>query len=299
MLRRALAAALAAAAMTGGATGADAADPCTGEPEVVLAVEAQVNAFLTPWRAAKPAPAIGSDSSMQLAGCIQQRLVEKEALSTGRLVGYKVGLTSKAVQERFGWDQPVSGMLLDGMILPDGAELRADFGARAVWEADMLLVVGDERINEATTPLEALASVRAMRAFIELPDLAVDPAARMTGPVLKAINVGARYGVAGPEIPLEATEAVAESLRTVRITASLDGKPVAESTGEATLGHPLNVMLWLVSDLAQSGQRLRAGDLVSVGSYSPLVPPKAGQTVTVRYDGLPGSGSPQVSVRFQ
>lgn len=56
------------------------------------------------------------------------------------------------------------------------------------------------------------------------------------------------------------------------------------------LDHPLNVVRWLVSDLRANGQQLRPGDVVSLGSFSPLMPagPAIGRTITVTYSGLPG-----------
>ena len=65
----------------------------------------------------------------------------------------------------------------------------------------------------------------------------------------------------------------------------------------ALLGHPLNPVLWLIKDLAATDEKLRAGDLISLGSFARPQSPQPGQTVTVRYDGLPG-GPIQVSVRF-
>jgi len=53
--------------------------------------------------------------------------------------------------------------------------------------------------------------------------------------------------------------------------------------------------VWLIEELKKEGYELKAGDLISVGSFSPLAPPKAGQTVAVRYEGLRSrraSGSP-------
>ncbi len=75
------------------------------------------------------------------------------------------------------------------------------------------------------------------------------------------------------------------------------GTTLAENTDAATLGHPLNVVVWLVEELAKGGRKLSAGDLISVGAFTPLTPPKPGLEVTVRYEGLPGT--PKASVRFE
>jgi 2-keto-4-pentenoate hydratase len=76
-----------------------------------------------------------------------------------------------------------------------------------------------------------------------------------------------------------------------------DGKELGRAPGAAILGHPLNAVVWLAEDLAKSGGRLRAGDILSLGSFTAPMPPKAGTTVTVTYEGLPGN--PSVSVRFK
>ena len=76
-----------------------------------------------------------------------------------------------------------------------------------------------------------------------------------------------------------------------------DGKELAKGAGAGILDQPLNAVIWLAQDLAKAGIKLRAGDLLSLGSFSPLLPPKAGTRVTVSYEGLPGN--PSVSVGFK
>ena len=59
----------------------------------------------------------------------------------------------------------------------------------------------------------------------------------------------------------------------------------------------MNAVLWLVKDLKASGIALKKGDLLSLGSFSKLLPPKSGTSAKVTYEGLPGN--PSVSVRFK
>lgn len=259
--------------------------------------QAEIDRFVADWTAKKPAKGFKVETTAD-AACARDKLVGALEKTLGKPVGFKAGLTAKPVQERFKATAPVGGVLLEGMILKDGAKVPAGFGARPVFEADMLLVVKDEGINATKTPEEALRHISGMRPFIELPDLALDPGEKLEGPQLLAINVGARLGVAGAEVPLSATPETVKALAEMKITlADGDGKPLAENTGAATLGNPLNAVIWLVGDLASSGKKLKAGDLISVGSFSPLLPPKPGQAVRLRYEGLPGN--PQVSMSFE
>lgn len=256
-----------------------------------------IQTFIAALEAKTPAKALPV-ADLAEAVCARDKLVEALRPKLGRVVGYKAGLTAKAVQERFGANAPVSGVLLESMILNDGASVPAAFGARGVWEADMLLVVKDEGVNDAKTPEEALRHLSGMRAFIELPDLALATSEKLDGVQLAAINVAARLGVAGPESPLTASAETVKQLAETKIVATdASGATLAENTGAATLGNPLNAVVWLADDLKKNGRKLVAGDLISVGSFSPLTPPKPGQSVTVRYEGLPGT--PKVTVNFQ
>ncbi|MNT92706.1 hypothetical protein D3C72_2340350 [compost metagenome] len=56
-------------------------------------------------------------------------------------------------------------------------------------------------------------------------------------------------------------------------------------------------MVWLAGALAQEGLAMQPGDLISLGSFSPLLPPKAGLSVTATYDGLPGAAPVRVTFK--
>jgi 2-keto-4-pentenoate hydratase len=143
-------------------------------------------------------------------GLAEARAAQKEfvALLTpkfGRPVGYKVGLTSKAVQESVGATKPVRGVLLRKMMLKDGAKVSAKFGARPIWEPDLIVVVKDAGINQARTPIEIAAHLSEIVAFIELPDRIVAETEKVDGNLITAINAGARLGVLGERAKIKAT----------------------------------------------------------------------------------------------
>lgn len=255
----------------------------------------EVERFLSDWRAARPAQALAADGTIEDALCAQEKILESLQPSLGAPIGYKAGLTSSPAQERFGVDSPVRGVLLEGMLLEDGASVPAAFGAQPLYEADLLVVVADEGVNDARSPAEVLSHLSGVVPFIELPDLAVaGGAATLNGPALTAINVAARLGVIGEVIPVEDSPAFLQALAdmTVRVV-DQGGQELATAQGSAVLGHPLNAVLWLV----ESGVRFSAGDYVSVGSIGPLLTPEPGQVISVTYEMLPGN--PTVSVEFQ
>lgn len=258
----------------------------------------QVSALAADWLALKPARGLEGGMSAEDGQCGQQRFVAELVKSQGQVVGYKAGLTNKAVQQRFNYPQPVRGVLLERMLLRDGAEVAAKFGSRPVFEADLVVEVKDEGINRARTPQEVLRHLSRIYPFIELPDLVVAEGEPLTGPVLLAINAGARLGVLGKPIAADADPALSEALATMTVIMSdQNGNPLGKGQGSALLGHPLNAVIWLADDLAKSGIRLHAGDLLSLGSFTPLLPPQGGTTIKARYQGLPGD--PEVSVHFK
>ncbi|MCY1306205.1 2-keto-4-pentenoate hydratase [compost metagenome] len=114
---------------------------------------------------------------------------------------------------------------------------------------------------------------------------------KLNGPGVAAINVGARLGVRGLPVDVPATADgqswMLESLRDMRVVMKDgQGKELATGKGSDILEHPLNAVVWLAGALAKEGIALKPGDLISLGSFSPLLPPKAGLTVVVSYEGL-------------
>lgn len=257
--------------------------------------DSAIEAFLADWRERRPTFAIvAADAPMEVALCSQAKIVARLTTELGPVVGYKAGLTSPPAQERFGASAPVRGVLLRDMLLQAGTEVPANFGARPMFEADLLVEVADAGINGATSPEEVLAHLVSVIPFVELPDLAVAEGEPLNATILTAINVASRLGVMGQPIPAARTDEFLASLADMRIRiVDQSGAELAAAEGRAVLGHPLQSVLWLIAD----GVTLSAGDYVSVGSIGPLLPVQPNQTVTVSYTGLPGD--PTITVRFR
>lgn len=204
-------------------------------------------------------------------------------------VGYKAGLTNPAVQKRFGANAPVWGELYAPMLLKDGATVDAKFGARPLFEADMLVRVSSARINQARTPEQVLQNIDQVIPFIELPDLMVQAPPKLNGAAVAAINVGARLGIVGTPMAVQRTAAFSDALRDMVVVVKGDGAELDKGKGSDVLDHPLNAVVWLAEDLNRQGVRLKKGDLISLGSFSKLMPPKPGMKVEVEYQGLPGN----------
>lgn len=248
------------------------------------------------FNAMQPTSGLSKEMSMEEAVRIRDGLVAELSASQGKVVGYKAGLTNPAVQKRFGTTSPVRGVLLEKMLLDDGAEVPAKFAAIPVFEADLVVVVKDEGINQAKTPADVIKHLASIRPFIELPDLTTAKEQPLSAAIITSFNVGARLGVLGK--PIAPTPDMVDALGKMSVVMrDQDGKVLARVPGAAILGHPLNAVVWLADDVAKSGGKLRAGDILSLGSFTPPNFHKAGMAITVTYEGLPGN--PSVSVRFK
>jgi 2-keto-4-pentenoate hydratase len=265
---------------------------CPSVPEVARLASAILD------RRAPPAPPQGL--SMADALCARDRLVAVLAQPWGDQVGWKVGLTNPAAQQRFGVPHPVAGAIFFGTLRErSGAELPSRFGIAPAVESDLLVVIRDEGVNEAGDDHVALLRhIESVIPFIELPDLVHGADAPWSGPLLVSINVGARLGVLGAPVPAEPTADFAARLAAMTVTLRHEERELSRAPGTALLGHPLNALAWLVRDLRGQGRRLRAGDHVSLGGFSPALPVEPGRTYTATYEGLAAQPL-SVSVRLR
>lgn len=258
-----------------------------------LQAAAMVANYLVRKPAATPEGLSGADGA-----CTRAKFNRFLVQQTGaKVAGYKAGLTNPAVQKRFNASEPVWGVVYQPMLLNDGAVVDAAFGARPVFEADLLVRVSDARINQASTPEQVLRYIDQVIPAFDLPDLVVEAPSKLNGAGVTAINVGARYFVMGKPFAVQRTPAFLDALADMKVTLKAGGQEMDAGAGRDVLGHPLNAVVWLAQDLHKHGMALKKGDLVSVGSFSKLHPPKAGQKIEALYQGLPGN--PTVSVSFR
>ena len=113
--------------------------------------DAQVSDLVANYVAKQPAANIEGLSDADGA-CTRAKVNSLLAQRFGKVVGYKAGLTNPAVQKRFNTDKPVWGKLYEGMVLANGAAVDAAFGARPLFEADMLVRVKARPLTKPRPP---------------------------------------------------------------------------------------------------------------------------------------------------
>lgn len=218
---------------------------------------------------------------------IQDKFIEKISLKYGKIIGYKAALTNSKVQKRFNINEPIRGTLLEKMLLPSGAIVNHKFGSIPMVEGDLIVRVKSDQINTAKTPEEILNNLDAIVPFLELPDLVYQPQLKLSVKELIAINAGARLGIMGKPIKLQSSKQWLKRINNIKvIMLDKDNKQIAKGNSEELLGNPLNVVLWMKNSLKSEGKTLKKGDLLSLGSITPMIPVTKGQKIRLQYVGL-------------
>ena len=270
---------------------------CTPALHAACPADSAVDAYVADFANRRPSKGFGNDISLEDAECAKRKLGQKLPRVLGSPIGYKAAFTNPALQQRFGVSGPKWGYMYDRNMVDILAVLPHDFGARPLYEADLLVEVKDAGLADAKTPLEALAHLESVIPFIELPDLMLE--GQFSGSNFIATNVGFRGGVTGKELPVQRTQAFADAMANmtvVMVDEADNNKELGRAKGTALMDNPLNAAIWLAKELKKDGITLKKGDLLSLGGFFPPQPTKAGMKIRMQYLGLPGD--PMVAVEF-
>jgi len=211
-----------------------------------------------------------------------QVLNTEHALAQGRrVVGRKIGLTSKAVQLQLGVDSPDFGTLFADMALCDGDEIPLSGVLQPKVEAEVAFVLGRDLAQSRPGPAEVIAATEFVLPAIEIVGSRIEKwNIRMLDTV--ADNASSGLFVVGNE-PRRLRHV---DLRNCGMVMERAGEQVSIGSGAACLGHPLNAVVWLARKMSELGQPLRAGDVVMSGALGPMVAVTGGEVFEVRIDGL-------------
>lgn len=238
------------------------------------------------WRAAQrgePVAPVREGLSLADAYAVQ-RIGVARALDQGRRVaGRKVGLTSRVMQQQLGVDEPDFGVLLDDMLLDDGADLAAVPRPliRPRVEAEIAFVLGRDLAGPGVTTLDALRATEAVVAGLEIIDSRVrDWDIRLVDTV--ADNASSAYAVLGGRL----VDPRDLDLRLVGTALSVNGRVVESGAGAAVLGHPAACVAWLANTLAAYGETLAAGSVILSGALCRAVDLAPGDHALAEFAGL-------------
>lgn len=210
---------------------------------------------------------------------ISTLVTELKTAAGRRVVGHKVGLTSVAMRELVGFDEPDYGTLFDDWVVPESSTIPfADLNqARA--EIELAFVLGRPLDMPRPTAADVVRATEFVLPSIEV----VDSRFRVRGTVLDSIADAATCGrvVLGSR-PRRLTDI---DVREVVGTLEVDGEVVERGTAAASMGSPVNAVAWLAATLHDFGVPLEAGHVVLSGSFVRAPWLSAGQELVARFEG--------------
>ncbi len=208
---------------------------------------------------------------IEQAYAIQRAAIARRLAAGATHVGWKVGLTSRAMQELLGVDLPDFGHLLNDMEVAPGAALDlAELVAPRV-EPEIAFMLGADLRGPGATIDDALAATSWVAPSLEVVDSRIaDWRIKLADTVADNASSG-RYVLGERRTPADAVD-----LSAIELRFTPGGDPPVTATGDAVLGHPAAPVAWLANTLAPLGESLRAGQVVLSGSFVAAVPLVAG-----------------------
>jgi len=198
-----------------------------------------------------------------------------------RLVGRKIGLTSKVVQKQLGVDQPDFGMLYADMAYGDGEEIPSGALIAPKIEGEISFVLADDLDMERPTVADVTNAIAYACASIEIVD------SRVRDWDISILDTVADNASSGAFILGNQPHALDDfDTRLCGMVVEHRGEPVSVGAGAAALGNPLNAVVWLAREMVARGRPLAAGDIVMSGALGPMVAAQPGETYEVRINGL-------------
>ncbi|WIY05179.1 fumarylacetoacetate hydrolase family protein [Amycolatopsis mongoliensis] len=212
--------------------------------------------------------------------------IQDEALRLRRargetLVGVKLGLTSRAKQQRMGIDSPLLAWLTDAMVLPAGAPLPHDALIHPRAEPELVFVLGERLAGPGVTAATALGAVDRVYGGMEVIDSRYADY-RFTLPDAVADNGSSAYFGVGPVgLPPASLDLSLEAA-----LLEVDGQIVDTATGAAVQGHPAEALALAANALGARGLALEPGWLVLTGGMTDAVPVRRGSRVAAHFSHL-------------
>ena len=226
------------------------------------------------------------ETDIDTAYAIQQVNTERRIANGEVIKGKKIGLTSFAVQEQLGVDQPDYGILFDTMEVKDGKLVYSEL-VQPKAEAEIAFVLGEdldgdfnitdliEAIDYATVSIEIVGS-RVADWNIRITDTVADNAS------------ASHYILGDAKVSIDDVD-----LEACKMVMTKNGERASEGSGAACMDNPLNAALWLAQTMAKQGSPLRKGEVLLSGALGPMVPIAKGDKFEASIEGL---GSVQLEI---
>lgn len=212
---------------------------------------------------------------------IQKIWSDRRIAAGARLVGHKIGLTSKVMQLATGISEPDYGVIHDDMVFESGSVLKFDRYSNVRIEVELAFVLSKPLAGPNTTIFDVLDATAYVVPALEILNSHLELEGRT---IVDTISDNAAMGamvVGGRPVQVDEVDLT-------WVPALLYRNESIEDSGVAgaVLGHPAMGVAWLANKLAQHGQTLEAGEIILAGSFTKPMWVERGDTVHADYHGL-------------
>lgn len=208
---------------------------------------------------------------IDLAYAVQEELTRRREATGAVMVGRKIGLTSPAVQQQLGVDQPDFGVLFADMDVSGAAEVPSRRLLQPKAEAEVAFVLKTDLVDGDLSDEQIRDAVDYAVAALEIVDSRIaDWDITITDTVADNASSGL-FVLADRQVTLDEF-----TPRDVQMRMYSDDVLVSEGTGTACLGDPLNALAWLARTARRYGNPLQAGQIILSGALGPMVPTPPG-----------------------
>ncbi|GGK59878.1 2-keto-4-pentenoate hydratase [Nocardia camponoti] len=212
---------------------------------------------------------------------IQLLNIQRKLRAGAKVVGHKVGLSSLAMQQMMGVDEPDYGHLLADMEVFQDRPVDTSRYLLPRVEVEVGFVLGEDLPGEDCAEADVLAATVAYAPAIELID------SRITDwKIGLADTISDNASSAGFVLGTERVAPADIDITAIDAVLTRNGEVVAEGRSDAVLGDPLIAVAWLARKVASFGVRLKAGDIVLPGSCTRAIDARPGDDFTADFTGL-------------
>lgn len=250
-------------------------------------IAAELDAAMTQRTTVSPLTTRFPELSLTQAYQVSKLFLAKREARGERVVGKKIGLTSKVVQDMLGVHQPDFGFLTNKMMYSSGAEIEFGQLIQAKSEGEIAFILKHDLKGPNVTPEAVMAATESVAACFEIVDSRVENWQIKIQDTV-ADNASCGVFVIGDKVSPEQVD-----FENCKMVIRNKGEIVAEGKGSAALGSPLNCVAWLANALGEYGVELKAGDVILSGSLAAMIPCQHDDDMVMEIEGIG-----QASYRF-
>jgi 2-oxo-hept-3-ene-1,7-dioate hydratase len=221
------------------------------------------------------------------AYAVQRVWVARKLAEGRRLIGRKIGLTSRAMQQAVSITEPDYGALFDDMLFDDGSDIPLDRFIRPRVEVELAFILGDTLRGPGRTLFDVLRATEFVTPALEILDARVQMSDPDTGHLRTIVDtISDNAADAGLILGGRAVRPLDIDLRWAAALLYRNGTIEETGVAAAVLNHPANGVAWLANKLAPHGVALEAGQIILAGSFTRPVHAYDGDTFQADYGSL-------------